>query len=78
MAMDAQMIVEMIRSGIPGAIVKIEDLRGDGEHYSAQVTSSTFKGLSRVQQHQMVYKALQGKMGVELHALAIHTSTPKD
>jgi hypothetical protein len=44
MAMDAQMIAEMIRSGIPGAIVKIEDLRGDGEHYSAQVTSSTFKG----------------------------------
>lgn len=78
MAMDAQTIAEMIRSGIPGAIVKIEDLRGDGEHYSAQVTSSAFKGLSRVQQHQMVYKALQGKMGGELHALAIHTSTPKD
>jgi stress-induced morphogen len=68
----------MIRSGIPGAIVKIEDLRGDGEHYSAQVTASAFKGLNRVQQHQMVYKALQGKMGGELHALAIHTSTPKD
>jgi stress-induced morphogen len=78
MAMDAQVIAEMIRSGIPGAIVKIEDLRGDGEHYSAQVTASAFKGLNRVQQHQMVYKALQGKMGGELHALAIHTSTPKD
>jgi stress-induced morphogen len=78
MAMDAQTIAEMIRSGIPGAIVKIEDLRGDGEHYSAQVTSAAFKGMSRVQQHQMVYKALQGKMGGELHALAIHTSTPKD
>ena len=78
MAMDAQVIAEMIRSGIPGAIVKIEDLRGDGDHYSAQVTASAFKGLNRVQQHQMVYKALQGKMGGELHALAIHTSTPKD
>jgi stress-induced morphogen len=78
MAMDAQTIAEMIRSGIPGAIVKIEDLRGDGEHYSAQVTSAAFKGMSRVQQHQMVYKALQGKMGGELHALAIHTSTPKN
>jgi len=78
MAMDAQTISEMIRSGIPGAIVKIEDLRGDGEHYSAQVTSPAFKGLSRVQQHQLVYKALQGKMGGELHALAIHTTIPKD
>ena len=78
MAMDAQTIAEMIRSGIPGAVVKIEDLRGDGEHYSAQVISPTFKGLSRVQQHQLVYKALQGKMGGELHALAIHTSPPKE
>ena len=77
MAMDAQTIAEMIRTGIPGATVKIEDLRGDGEHYSAQVTSPTFEGLSRVQQHQLVYKALQGKMGGELHALAIHTAAPK-
>lgn len=78
MAMDAQTIAEMIREGIPGALVKIEDLRGDGEHYSAQVVSPAFKGLNRVQQHQLVYKALQGKMGGELHALAIHTAPPKD
>lgn len=78
MAMDAQTIVEMIREGIPGADVKLEDLRGDGDHYAAHVTSSVFKGLSRVQQHQLVYKALQGKMGGELHALAIQTSVPKD
>ena len=78
MAMDAQTIANMIREGIPGANVKIEDLRGDGEHYSAQVISPAFKGLSRVQQHQLVYKALQGKMGGELHALAIHTAAPKD
>jgi stress-induced morphogen len=78
MAMDAQTIAEMIKAGIPGATVKIEDLRGDGEHYSAQVVSSSFKGLNRVQQHQLVYQALQGKMGGELHALAIHTSPPKE
>ena len=78
MAMDAQTIAEMIREGIPGAVVKIEDLRGDGEHYSAQVVSPAFKGLSRVQQHQLVYKSLQGKMGGELHALAIHTAPTKD
>jgi stress-induced morphogen len=78
MAMDAQTIVEMIREGIPGADVKLEDLRGDGDHYAAHVISPAFKGLSRVQQHQLVYKALQGKMGGELHALAIQTSIPKD
>ena len=77
MAMDAQTIVEMIREGIPDADVKLEDLRGDGDHYAAHVISPAFKGLSRVQQHQLVYKALQGKMGGELHALAIQTSVPK-
>lgn len=76
MAMDAQTIADMIVAGIPGAEVRIEDLRGDGEHYAAHIVSSSFAGLSRVQQHQMVYKALQGKMGGELHALAIHTSVP--
>jgi len=78
MAMDAKTIEEMIRSGIPGATIKVDDLRGDGEHYAAHISASAFKGLSRVQQHQMVYKALQGKMGGELHALAIHTSVPKE
>ncbi len=78
MAMDAQTIADMIRSGIPGSDVRIEDLRGDGEHYAAHIVSTVFKGLNRVQQHQLVYKALQGKMGGELHALAIQTSVPKE
>lgn len=77
MAMDATTIETMIREGIPDAVVKIDDLRGDGEHYAAHIISKTFEGMSRVQQHQMVYKALQGKMGGELHALAIHTSVPQ-
>jgi stress-induced morphogen len=74
MAMDAQAIADMIKSGIPDADVKIEDLRGDGEHYAAHVISPSFQGLNRIKQHQMVYQALQGKMGIELHALSIHTS----
>lgn len=74
--MDANVIEDLIREGIPDAAVKIEDLRGDGDHYAAYITSATFEGKSRVQQHQMVYAALKGKMGNELHALAIQTSTP--
>ncbi|MCB1530938.1 MAG: BolA family transcriptional regulator [Rhodospirillales bacterium] len=74
MGMDAKMIKEMILDGVPEAQVKIEDLRGDGEHYAAYVTSPAFRDLSRVKQHQMVYAALKGKMGDELHALAIRTS----
>jgi stress-induced morphogen len=76
MAMNAQDIADLIQSGIPDAKVRIEDLRGDGEHYAAHVMAETFRGLPRVKQHQMVYQALQGKMGRELHALAIHTSVP--
>lgn len=74
MAMDADLIVELIKSGIPDAEVTISDLRGDGDHYAAHVVSPSFEGKSRIQQHQMVYQALQGKMGNELHALAIQTS----
>ena len=74
MAMAAQEISELIRSGIPDAQVRIEDLRGDGDHYAAHIISPSFQGLSRIQQHQMVYKALQGRMGGELHSLSIHTS----
>lgn len=77
MAMDADMIVKMITQGIPDATVEIDDLRGDGEHYATLVTSASFAGKSRVQQHQMVYAALQGKMGNELHALAIQTAVPE-
>jgi stress-induced morphogen len=78
MAIDAAEIEQLIKSGLPDATVKIEDLRGDGDHYAAYVVSPAFKGKSRVQQHQMVYKALQGRMGNELHALALQTSAPQD
>ena len=78
MAMDIETLETMILDGVPDSQVRIEDLRGDGEHYAAYVTSSAFAGKSRVQQHKMVYDALQGKMGTELHALAIQTSVPAD
>ena len=78
MAMEASEIELLIKDGIPDARVTIEDLRGDGDHYAAYVESSAFIGKSRVQQHQMVYQALQGRMGGELHALALQTSVPKD
>jgi len=70
MAMDAQAIETMIKEALPGAQVRIDDLRGDGDHYAAYVVSSAFKGLSRIQQHQLVYKALQGRMGNELQTAA--------
>jgi stress-induced morphogen len=76
MAMDAGTIEQLIRESFPDARVSIEDLRGDGDHYAAHVVSSAFKGKTRVQQHQMVYQALKGKMGNELHALALQTSLP--
>ena len=76
MGMKANEIENLIRLGIPDAVVTIEDLRGDGDHYAAHVTSASFEGKTRIQQHQMVYQALQGRMGSELHALALHTSTP--
>jgi stress-induced morphogen len=78
MAMDAATIERLIREGLPDAQVTIEDLRGDGDHYAAHVVSPAFKGKSRVQQHQMVYQALRGRMGGELHALALQTSAPED
>ncbi len=76
MAMEAGEIEALIKAGIPDATVTISDLRGDGDHYAALVVSASFAGKSRVQQHQMVYQALQGKMGRELHAMAIQTATP--
>ncbi len=78
MAMDAIEIEDLIRGAIPDARVTIEDLRGDGDHYAALVVSAAFKGKTRVQQHQMVYDALQDKMGTTLHALALQTSVPED
>lgn len=77
MAMAADAIIELIKEGLPGAEVRIEDLRGDGDHYAAYVTYDGFAGKSRVQQHQMVYKSLKGRMGGELHALALQTSVPE-
>lgn len=76
MAMAEEDIVRMIKEALPDAEVRIEDLRGDGDHYAATVVSGAFTGKTRVQQHQMVYAALQGKMGGELHALALQTSAP--
>ena len=78
MAMPASEIERLIKIGIPDAQVTIEDLRGDGDHYAAYIVSSAFAGKSRVQQHQLVYQALQGRMGGELHALALQTSVPED
>lgn len=78
MAMAAEEIERLIRESLPDARVNIEDLRGDGDHYAAHVVSEAFRGKSRVQQHQMVYKALRGRMGDNLHALALQTSVPDD
>lgn len=77
MAMPAAEIERMIRDAMPDAQVTINDLAGDGDHYAAHVVSKEFEGKSRVQQHQMVYQALQGRMGNELHALALQTSVPE-
>jgi stress-induced morphogen len=76
MAMDAQEIERLIRARIPDAQVTIRDLAGDGDHYAATVVSESFRGKSRVQQHQIVYDALKAEMGGKLHALALQTSAP--
>ena len=73
MAMNLKEIEKLIKEGLPGATVDIQDLAGDGNHYSATVTSSQFSGKSKIEQHKMVYNSLKGKMGNELHALAIKT-----
>ena len=78
MPMSPQQIEQLIKQGLPDATVEIADLKGDGDHYAATVTSSAFKGKSRVQQHQMVYETLKGNMGTELHALALQTQAPED
>ncbi len=76
MPMSAGEIEQLIRESIPDAVVSIEDLAGDGDHYAANVVSESFRGRSRVQQHQIVYAALRGRMGQELHALALQTAAP--
>ena len=66
----------VLKEGFPDAEIEIQDLAGDGDHYKARIVSTAFKGLPRVRQHQLVYAALKGKMGGELHALALETSSP--
>ncbi|MEO5806821.1 BolA family transcriptional regulator [Devosia sp.] len=77
MAMEANEIERRIKAGIPDAEIEIRDLAGDGDHWAATVISETFRGKTRVQQHQMVYAAVGGDMGGALHALALQTSAPK-
>ncbi|WP_419808798.1 BolA family protein [Sphingomonas sp.] len=77
MPMAADEIAAMIRQALPDAEVEITDLAGDGDHYSARVSSAAFAGLSRVRQHQAVYAALGGRMGGVLHALQLTTSIPQ-
>jgi stress-induced morphogen len=78
MAMDTAEIERLIKEAIPDAQVQIADLAGDGDHYAAYVLSNAFVGINRIKQHQMVYAALQGKMGSDLHALALQTGVPED
>ena len=78
MPMNAGDIERLIKDALPDAQITIRDLAGDGDHYAAEVISTAFKGKTRVQQHKMVYDALKGRMGGELHALALQTSTPED
>lgn len=78
MAMEASEIERLIKAALPDAVIEIKDLAGDGDHYAATVTSAAFRGKSRVQQHQMVYAALQGNMGGVLHALALTTAVPQN
>ena len=78
MAMDQSEIERLLRDRFPTAEIEIKDTAGDGNHYAAHVIASDFKGKSRVQQHQMVYDALGGRMGGVLHALALTTAVPKE
>jgi stress-induced morphogen len=76
MAMDGTEIERLLKQAFPDSEVVVVDLRGDGDHYGARVTSGAFVGKSRIQQHKMVYDALQGQMGGALHALALETAVP--
>ncbi len=75
MALNSDYLKELITKAFPDADIDLKDLRGDNDHYALKIASSSFAGKTRVQQHQMVYAALEGRMGNELHALAIQTST---
>ena len=73
--MEKKLIEKLIKNSIPDANIIIDDIRGDGDHYSAIITSKAFKGKSKIEQHKMVYESLEGKMGNELHALMLKTKT---
>jgi len=75
MTMTKEEIITLIKKSIPDALITIEDLRGDGDHYSATIISKSFQGKSRIMQHKMVYDSLKGRMGSELHALMLKTKT---
>ena len=76
MPMAANEIEALIRAALPDAEIEIRDLAGDGDHYAARIVSRQFEGLNRVRQHQLVYRALGGRMGGELHALQLETAAP--
>ncbi len=76
MPMPIQQLQADLRAAFPDASIEVDDLAGDGDHYRARIVSTAFAGLPRVRQHQLVYAALNGKMGGELHALALETSAP--
>jgi stress-induced morphogen len=76
MPMSQDALEAALRESFPDAAIEIQDLAGDGDHYKARIVSTVFKGLPRVRQHQLVYAALKGRVGGELHALALETSAP--
>ena len=78
MAMDLKEIENFIKKAMPDAVVEIQDLAGDGNHYSATVTSLQFSGKSKIEQHKMVYNSLKGRMGNELHCLLYTSPSPRD
>lgn len=78
MPMAASDIEALIRAALPDATIEIRDLAGDGDHYAARIVSKGFEGLNRVRQHQLVYRALGGRMGGELHALQLETAVPTE
>ena len=73
MSLPIEEIKKLITSSIPDATIEIKDLAGDSNHYSAKISSKVFNGISKIEQHKLVYKSLKGKMGKELHALSITT-----
>jgi stress-induced morphogen len=78
MAMSADQLKDLIIQAFPDAQIDLKDLRGDNDHFAATITSRAFQGKTRIQQHQMVYEALQGRMGTLLHALSLKTQTPTE